>query len=344
MTGRDTLLTAHAMTPQIGAQAVLPLAAAVRARSGDVERLFAELGLDAAVLADPDGRIPLAKLDGLWEAGARMTGDDCLGLHAAEGLSEGTFGLVSYLGLASPTLGDGLRRVCTFFRLLSDASGYQLDSDGGLATLTATQDVHSPAPVRQRVEFTVAVVHEYCGRHLETEWRPHDVFFEHPAPEETAEHARLFRSAPRFAAPASGFRFAASLLDSPLRSADQTLVTLLERLAGSLLAELPAVKTMVHELKSSLLEAGPGQDASLPAAAHRLKLSPRTLQRRLRDEGTSYQEVLDEVRSLWARRMLETDVGLAEVAFTLGFSEPAAFHRAFKRWTGQTPASFRRRA
>jgi AraC-like DNA-binding protein len=344
MTGGDRVLISRVT---IGIQAVHPLAEAVRAYGADVAALFHDAGLDPAVLDDPDGRIPLHLLDGLWDGAARVTGDECLGLHAAERVSEGSFGLVSYLGLASPTVGDGLRRVTTYFRLLSEGSAYEIERSGDRAQVTATQSVRSPAPVRQRVEFTVTVVYGYLQRHVARPWRAREVFFEHdaPGPACLAEHARIYAEcAPRFAAGASGFAFDAALLDEPLRSADRSLMLLLERLAGQMLAERTEVKTIAAELKLTLLETGPGPDASLTTSAQRMGLSPRTLQRRLREEGTSHHEVLDEVRAIVARRLLDGNAGLAEVAFALGFSEPAAFHRAFKRWTGQTPSAFRKRA
>jgi AraC-like DNA-binding protein len=118
-----------------------------------------------------------------------------------------------------------------------------------------------------------------------------------------------------------------------------------EHLAARQPAELPRTTTVAAALRALCLRDGFAGELSLDAAAHLLRLSPRTLQRRLREEGTSLQQIVDETRRHLASRMLiESELGIAKVASALGFSEPAGLHRAFKRWTGMTPAAYRRAA
>jgi AraC-like DNA-binding protein len=120
---------------------------------------------------------------------------------------------------------------------------------------------------------------------------------------------------------------------------------LLERLADRQLADLPRTATVAAAVRALCLRDGFTGELALDAAAHWLRLSRRTLQRRLREEGTSLQQIVDEARRHLASRMLtESGLGIAEVAFALGFSEPGGLHRAFKRWTGMTPAAYRRAA
>ena len=274
-----------------------------------------------------------------------MLRDPHLGLHLAESVGAGSFGLLSYLGASCPTWGDGLRAVCRYFRLLSEASAYHLAIDGNWAVVTATHDAATPEPVRQRVEFTVAVIHAYGRRYVDGDWLTGDVFLEHSVPrgQNLDEHVRVFGRLPRFDADASGFAFPAALLDRPLRTSEPHLAAILERLATRLLAEVPESASVAHRVHCELLRAGLHGDLSLDAIARRIGMSPRTLQRRLRDEATSLSDVVDQVRHAVATRLLSgSETGIAEVAYAVGFSEPAAFHRAFKRWTGRTPAEFRR--
>ncbi len=232
-----------------------------------------------------------------------------------------------------------------YFRLLSDGSRYDLSICDGIATVTASQDTPPGAPVRQRVEFTVSVLFCYARRAIAGDWNAMDVFFEHAPPSDVSEHRRIYGQVPRFAARQSGFSFARELLVRPLVTGNPTLVELLERLAARLLADLPPVTSVAGALRDLCIRDGFDHDLTLEAAARRLHLSPRTLQRRLRDEGTSHHEVVDDARRYLAGRMLtQSGLGIAEVAFALGFSEPSALHRAFKRWTGMTPAEYRRAA
>jgi len=96
------------------------------------------------------------------------------------------------------------------------------------------------------------------------------------------------------------------------------------------------VKRVLHEVLRT-------DDAQVDLVAKRLGLTGRSLQRRLKDEGTSFQTVREEVRRELARRYLDDGLAIAEISFLLGFSEPSAFFRAFKRWTGETPVAHRQR-
>lgn len=330
--------------PQIGVVAIQPLFAALAERGADIAAFCAELGLAPALARDPDATLPLCRLDAIWNRAAEVLRDPQLGLHLAESACARSFGLLSYLGASAPTWGDALRTVCRYFRLLSDASAYHIAIAGERAVVTATHDVPATAPIRQRVEFTVAVLLGYGRRYVEGEWLAHEVFFEVPAPAGVLdEYVRVLGCVPRFGAGANGFAFPAGLLERPLRTSEPTLAMILERLAARLLAEKPEAATMAQQVRCDLLRVGFHADLSLEAIAHRLGTSARTLQRRLRDETTSLSELIDQVRRSVAMHLLSgAETGIAEVAHATGFSEPAAFHRAFKRWTGRTPAEFRR--
>jgi AraC-like DNA-binding protein len=333
------------LRPQIGIQAIRPLLDTLRIRGIDTAALLGEVGLGELDPSNPDARLLLVRLDKLWDRAAARAGDPDLGLHVAESVDPGSFGLLSYLGTASATFGEGLRRLLRYFRLLSDGSRYELAVRDGIATVTANQDTPFNAAVRQRVEFTISVLFCYARRLITGDWQVLDVFFEHAPPPDLAEHRRVYGRVPRFATLHSGFSFDGELLVRPLLTGNPTLAELLERLAAHLLADLPPVATLAGALRELCLRDGFEHELTLESAAHRLHLSPRTLQRRLREEGTSHQEVIDDSRRHLASRMLvQSGLGIAEVAFALGFSEPSGLHRAFKRWTGMTPAEYRRAA
>ena len=329
--------------PRIGVQAIRPLIVGLQQHRVDLVRFFAEFGLEAGDLSLADARLPLELLDRIWERAAQCTGDDQFGLHAAERVGTESFGVLSYLGVTSASIGDGLSRVCRYFRILSDASSYNLEIREPMVTLTATQDVAQCGPVRHRVEFTIATIYLYAKRSAAGRWSASEVFFEHPEPADTSEHIRLFECPLCFSAGMSGFRFPSDLLSSPLKAADTNLAGHLECFARQMLDGVPKPTRVAQAVREQLLAAGAGVDLTLDHIARRVGMSTRTLQRRLAEEGTSHQRVLDETRQAVAISMLaRPGMGVAEVAFALGFSEPAAFHHAFKRWTGKTPAAYRR--
>jgi AraC-like DNA-binding protein len=328
--------------PYIGIQAIHPLTALLRVSGFDLDCLLSAFGLTQQLVDNPDHRIPLALLDPLWQSASELAGDPDLGLHAAELVNAGSFGMLSYLGVTSPTWGIGLERVSKYFRVFSDASGYRVEIDKASARAIAFREVATPGPVRQRVEFTVAVLYCYGRACVDGAWAVDDVFFEHGMPGRCEEHRRIFGRLPHFDQLCSGFSFRASLLDRPLKSCEPGLHRILERQADQSLAAAHATPSVTAALRALLRRADRSCDLSLPRAAHDLGMSARTLQRRLREEGTTHARLVDEVRWALASEMLARDLAISEVAFALGFSEPAAFHHAFKRWTGLTPSEFRR--
>src|SRR5262249_44376895 len=150
--------------PRIAAHAVQPLLHGLHAAGVDVPALLRRCGIEDAAASDAEHRLPLAALDPLWAGAAEAMGDLDFGLHAAESVAAGSFGILSYRGVTSATWGDGLARVEKYFGILSDASGYRLDVDGPRARVVAFHHAPARGPARQRVEFTVAVLHCYADK------------------------------------------------------------------------------------------------------------------------------------------------------------------------------------
>jgi AraC-like DNA-binding protein len=131
------------------------------------------------------------------------------------------------------------------------------------------------------------------------------------------------------------------MMDSLNPSADAALRRLLERYAAEQLAKIPTSARFSQRVRACILSMLPLGRLTADAVAARFSMSNRTLRRRLEEEATSYQEILDDVRAELARHYLTKEKrGIDEVAFLLGFSDPSAFTKAFRRWTGQTPADF----
>ena len=177
-----------------------------------------------------------------------------------------------------------------------------------------------------------------------TKWNPAEVRFAHRAPPDSRAHERFFGSPPRFSAGENALVLEAALLELPCRRTDPSLLSLLDRYAADRLGggEAATFADRAWRALSDELQAG---NVAARGVAARLNVSVRTLHRALAAEGTSYRRLLDQLRLDIAGRHLRDDrMSVAEVAFLAGFSEISAFHRAFKRWTGQTPVTFRAEA
>jgi len=339
------------------------LAATCRVHGLDAVAMLEAAGLPQSVLARRDGRVPLAQARAAWEVAARASGDPCFGLHAGERMAADDFDVLGYASRAAPTLGQMLERVTQLGSLFTEDGTVTLALRPHCAVLR-----HSAvAPLRHVTElmFAAVVVH---GQAVTGErWSPLAMSFKHAAPPDTAEHARIFGPKVRFGAPADELHLAPALLALPLRTHEPGLAEILDdylrlaagplrlaagplRLAagpgglaaaggGLAASQVGAPADVLSDVSEAMAAALPRGEPRLEGVARSLCVTPRTLQRRLRDAGTSFQKLLDHLRYQLALQYLESQrLPTSKLALLLGFSEPSAFYRAFRRWTGHSPA------
>ena len=300
-------------------------------------------GIDNEMLLDPDATVPMSACVGLLAEGVQATGDDNLGLHVAERAELGSFDVHFYAMVSSPTLGAAFERVCRYQRLIHETSQVRLEPSGDRAVLSHRLSGGLAAP-RQTAELLLAAWVRAGRAATCTTWNPAEVRFAHRAPRDSREHERFFGAPLRFAAGENALVLPAALFDLPCRRTDPSLLALLDRYAADRLGG-PNAATFADRARAALSEDLQSGNVTAQGLAARLKVSVRTLHRSLAAEGTSYRRLLDQLRLDFAERHLTDDrMSVAEVAFLLGFSELSAFHRAFKRWTGRTPVTFRAEA
>jgi AraC-like DNA-binding protein len=195
---------------------------------------------------------------------------------------------------------------------------------------------------RQLCDFVLAVPFQYGRRNVE-DFRVVEVLLPYPEAGHGQELERFFGARVRFAARALGLVFAGELMAAPLRAAAPELARVLEGVAAERFAALPSDRDTLAPVRQALHDTLRAGDASLDAVARRLGLAPRALQRHLTAQGTGYAAELDIVRRDLALVLIAQRLTLQEVAFLVGFSEAAAFHRAFRRWMGEAPGHYRSR-
>lgn len=323
---------------------VLPhLIAWVRSRGVDSQPILSLPGL--AGLDDPDARIPEKTAEAAWRMAADLTGDTAVGIRVAEALPRGALDLVEYAFRSSASLALGIERLARYSAVMSDRVAARMEATGdGILILvrdTATTVLHSG-----RSEFALAIVLKLARDATGADLTPTQVCFAHPEPHDTGPHHRFFRGDIRFNAGANSMMLSAADGARPLVGADEALAAIVRRRLDKVLADREATSSgsLGSQVRRMLVE-GLGHATITPdTAAAALHMSRRTLSRRLAGERTSFRQLLDEVRSEFARALLmDRSLSVADVAFFLNYSEPAAFHRSFRRWTGQTPSDYRAR-
>ena len=344
MTSRANSLTARATStsapaaepPPLGANVVVPFLDALAKLGFDVSSLLTSAGIDASALRDPDSLVPCCKFGALLGAASGQRRVKNLALKLAVVTPIGAFALFDYLILTCDTVADALLQIARFMPLVNNPTAFGVHFDETPARVT----LDSPG-MTFNVEFSAAI----CVLHLreETEGRfsALALHFAH-RPEDADEFASVLKVPVTGGSTWNGLLLSRESVQLPLRRRDAMLRRVLENAARETTSAGSEVPGVVGDVRRTLSTRLTGGDLRVQSVAAAMGVSPRTLQRRLAEQGETYNGVLDAMRSGAAASYLATGtLSVSEIAFLLGYSEPAAFHRAFKRWHGMTPAAYR---
>jgi AraC-like DNA-binding protein len=317
------------------------LAAAARAGVAP-GALLAAVGLDAATLQDRDATVDGPLVLRAWQEAAARARDPAFGLHVGEEVRPGSYEVIDYLGLTSSCLRETIERLSRYYRLLSDHVEIDLEVHGETSRLVHRPRVGPPDAWRHAWDCFFAASVGHARRALGPAWAPLSCELMCSAPDDPGEHERIFRAPLRFGQPVNAMTFFTADAERPLPSADPVLGRLLIGYADEVVAQIPDPASFVGRVRAAIVDELRGGDPSVATIARRLHVSRRTLQRRLAASGTSQLRLVDEGRHQLALQCLhEANLAIGEIGFLLGFSQANAFHRAFRRWTGQTPAAYR---
>jgi AraC-like DNA-binding protein len=335
----ESSATTRGPTAAVGALKAL-LASAERLgieRAGLLERTgYSDLNLD-----DKDGRIAIeviATVDRelrelLGKSSSILLGSD-MGVY--------TVTLVPYILGCSRNLGEYFEHMSRYRQITMEIPAPKLEKDGEDAqfgfTLTADMARDLSCTVDKVVALWVSKARHITG----TDWNPLEVHLQSTETDrETYEE--FFKAPVHHDSPTNTLRFKSSALDIPTIESDSNLLAFLQPIADSLVSKLETRHQFAHRVQSTLLRLMQRGQYDMDSVATQLAISPRTLQRKLESEGTSFGAILDDSRQRAALEYLSRpEMSISETAFMLGFSEPSTFYRAFRRWTGKTPAQYRR--
>lgn len=332
-------MTGHARVNTVSKAYLHALLDHAQARGLDPARLLAGGGPD---LDDRDGRVTEAEAAALFERAAELLDDPALGLHAGEGIRPGHYGALGYVAMNCSTLGEALDSLRRYQSLVIDLGGVAMSREDGQLVLAWQPE--SERPYRQLAEFNFAGLLTFtrwlAGRDAHPAW----IEFAYAAPADLAEHRRVFGCPLRFDATLYRLALPETVLAAPLIQPDPAMRELMQRLAEQQLRALPREgEDLLARARGLIARRLKQPPVELEWVAAQLAISVRSLQRRLADAGLSFSQLVEDVRRELAERYLsDAAMNLTDIAFLLGYSEQSAFQRAFKRWTGRTPAQFRR--
>ncbi|MFB2531634.1 AraC family transcriptional regulator [Paracoccus sp. p3-h83] len=310
--------------------------ACLAAQGLDARPILAAAGLDGPPVAP----VSSDQYGALWLAMADAMQDEFFGL-AARPMRPGSFALMGHAVLDAPNLGRALRRALRFLNVVLDQPQGRLAVQDGQAVVILTDGDGLARPAFAYRSYWLILLGLACwlvGRRIPLL----QVDFRGPPPPHRRDYHQFFGAPVRFDRPDSRVIFAARYLDLPIHRSPQALRQFLRGAPANILVRYRHDQGLAARLRGQLRARPPAAWPVLEEMAAALSLSPATLRRRLRAEGHSYAGLKDEIRLARAQALLTGgDLPVAEIAAELGYSEPSAFHRAFRNWTGTSPGAFR---
>ncbi|MFJ2487474.1 AraC family transcriptional regulator [Pseudomonas sp. NPDC087639] len=309
----------------------------------DCRVLFKQLGLDYAALDDPDARFPQDSMTRLWQRAVELSGNPAIGLNMGKVVRPASFHVAGYALMSSNTLAEGFQRLVRYQRIIAESAdlSFRLLEEGYALILTVHGD-HLP-PTRQSAEASLACALALCGWLSGRTLHPVKVLVQGDEPQNLQPYKQAFHAPLTFNAPYDALIFERADMEAPLPTANEAMALLHDRFAGEYLARFSESR-VTHKARQVLCRLLPQGEPKRDTVAQTLHLSQRTLQRRLQEEGTSFQQLLDDTRRELAEQYLaQPSMTLLEIAYLLGFADPSNFFRAFRRWFDTTPGDYRAR-
>jgi AraC-like DNA-binding protein len=313
-------------------------------RGADYNLLCQKLGLMADILQNPDGRLPISQVQKLWKEAVEMTGDEHLALHLGESINTIGVGILAYVMMHCPTFGKALEKLCQYQDIVCDGSKTTLTIIDDLVYLNLTQicdDIIYPQyAFESELSIYYAATKDMIGAFLPLK----SIHFNYAQYADMEEYKRIFQTENVvFGSGFTGMVFDKKYLETPILNANPNLFSLFEIHAQDILNSLKLNTSIAEKIKKEIVQELKGEEPSLSNIAKKLGIGVRSIQLKLKEEGVTFQQLLEEIRKNLATKHLKEDkLSTTDIAYLLGYSEPSVFFRSFKKWTGNTPTFYRK--
>ncbi len=327
-------------------QAVLQYLRYAESQRLDTQLAMQLANIDPKLLLNENGRIKGTQFQILIKSLLKQSKDPLMGLHTSQFVQPGSYNVLGYITMSCATIGEAIARIPPFERLVGDMGVTETGELAEQFFLEWHCAYTDPNVRRHMIDNVLSSWTNYARWLANQDTSPSEVRLQHEVPEPAIrkQYEEFFRCPISFGATHNRILLHKKLLALPLRQPDKLLLKTLESHAASRLSQLneQEAKTSIRVAQAiqSHLKLGIARKELI---AEELGMTPRTLQRKLDKEGSSYQSLLEEIRKEHAFDMLQNS-GLAvqDIAFNLGFADSRSFHRSFKKWSGTTPGAYRK--
>ena len=303
--------------------------------------LFEKAGLNPAKLRNPDARYPDKRIMQLWEYALEETKDPCLGLDVANHFHATTLHALGFAWLASQTLKDAFARLIRYSRIITDVEKLIFEETTPNFRFKLQLPNGQPYFPYEDYDAAFAIVVKLCRMSIGENFSPKHIVMQRPEPACVDRFYEYFHCSMDFSSDGYEIWFNKQDIVKQLPTANERLALMNDKVVMDYLVELDK-DDIVMQVKQRLIDRLPTGEVCQKDIAAAMFMSERNLQRKLSDRKTSYKKILDEIRSELARGYInDARLSINEITYLLGFSEPANFTRAFKRWHGVAPSAYR---
>lgn len=309
----------------------------------DARAVLASVGLDAEAPWDPKHMLDEDAYYGMIELMGAQMDITPLPLSVGEAMRPDEYGALGLAWKAAPDLLGSFSRVARYWRLWTSFSQYALEKADGGMLFVEHRDGARRLGMRISIEADLASGVSLCRQVSPEPFAPLSVYFKHAAPKTLEHHEAYFGCPVHFGSDKDAMLLSHQSLSKPNTLGDEGITKFLVSHLDQELSQIKETPALQAQTKGEIARALSEGLPKMADIGRRLGLSARSFHRRLAEQGLSFQTLTEETRREIAIGMLnERGYALSEIAFLTGYSEQSAFNRAFKRWTGVTPANYRK--
>ncbi len=307
----------------------------------DSDAFLRSLGYDPAPFRSPDARIPVETYLRIQDMAADYTADPCFGLHMGEYAEAGSWSILGYVMMNCKTLGEASEKAGRYSRIIGNM--IETKTEIGLGKVKVIFDTPPNVPAQSRhcyestLSSSVRMMRILTGRDVS----PLEVTFIYPEPRRRDEYERVFRCPVHFGRRQTSMSLAWDLGNIPIPLAYPALLARFEQFAQDAMADIARQNEHTRAVTRLILSRLDDDGLSIDKVARAMAVSVRTLQNRLASEGAVFSDLHRDIRHRMARQYLRDRYSVEQITYLLGFSEPSAFSKAFKKWSGMTPREYR---
>lgn len=308
----------------------------IKGQGVNPNKIFKPHHINVKELKSTDNRIKAATIDSLWIDAEKLIGNTSFPLDMAKFWHPSYMGALGYAWLTSNTLRDGFCRIQRYVKIVSSQLGISVDDMGDKVLISLDYDCSLV-----RATSGLAILTHMCRINYQDELSPSKITFKDPEPSDSEKYVDYFKCPVLFGADTDSLLFPASVVDEELSGGNEQLAKLNDQVLIKYLDTLTQ-DDLIVKIKALIVQNLPSGTVTIDRVAEELYTSSRSLQRKIKELGTTYKKIYSECqRHLAEKYVAEGKMNLTEISFILGFSEMSSFSRSYKRWTGHSPTAHR---